>query len=49
MFCLSSRRAVARVFADGRVEYRTDPEWFTGYSRRTTVDGGASDRAQAAE
>ncbi|HAR52185.1 MAG TPA: fumarate hydratase, partial [Roseovarius nubinhibens] len=37
-FCLSSRRAVARVFADGRVEYRTDPDWFTDYQRRETVD-----------
>jgi L(+)-tartrate dehydratase alpha subunit len=36
MFCLSSRRAVARVHADGSVVYRTDPEWFTDYSRRTT-------------
>ncbi|MGI9411812.1 MAG: fumarate hydratase, partial [Hyphomicrobiaceae bacterium] len=36
MFCLSSRRAVARVFSDGRVEYRTDPMWFTDYSRRET-------------
>ncbi|MEO0619320.1 MAG: fumarate hydratase [Pseudomonadota bacterium] len=34
MFCLSSRRATARVYADGRVEHRTDPEWFTDYSRR---------------
>jgi L(+)-tartrate dehydratase alpha subunit len=38
MFCLSSRRAVARIYADGRVAYRTDPEWFTDYSRRTTVE-----------
>jgi L(+)-tartrate dehydratase alpha subunit len=37
-FCLSSRRAVARVFADGRVEYRTDPDWFTPYQRRETVE-----------
>ncbi|MCO6049333.1 fumarate hydratase [Mesorhizobium sp. RP14(2022)] len=37
-FCLSSRRAVARVFPDGRVEYRTDPEWFTDYQRRETVE-----------
>lgn len=37
-FCLSSRRAVARVFADGRVEYRTDPDWFTDYQRRETVE-----------
>jgi L(+)-tartrate dehydratase alpha subunit len=38
MFCLSSRRAVARIHADGHVEYRTDPEWFTEYSRRATVE-----------
>jgi len=37
-FCLSSRRAVARVFADGCVEYRTDPDWFTDYQRRETVE-----------
>ncbi len=36
-FCLSSRRAVARLFADGRVEYRTDPDWFTPFQRRDTV------------
>ncbi len=38
MFCLSSRRATARVYADGRAEFRTDPEWFTDYSRRETVE-----------
>lgn len=37
-FCLSSRRAVARIYPDGRVEYRTDPDWFTPYMRRETVD-----------
>ena len=37
-FCLSSRRAVARVYGDGRVEYRTNPEWFTNYQRRETVE-----------
>ncbi len=37
-FCLSSRRAVARVWADGRVEHRTDPHWFTDYQRRETVE-----------
>ena len=37
-FCLSSRRAVARVYGDGRVEYRTNPEWFTKYQRRETVE-----------
>ena len=37
-FCLSSRRAVARIYGDGRVEHRTDPDWFTAYQRRETVD-----------
>ncbi|MDJ0630008.1 MAG: fumarate hydratase [Rhodobacter sp.] len=37
-FCLSSRRAVARIWPDGRVEQRTDPDWFTPYQRRETVD-----------
>jgi len=37
-FCLSSRRAVARIFPDGRVNYRTDPDWFTPYQRRETVE-----------
>ena len=36
-FCLSSRRATARLYADGRVEHRTDPQWFTPYMRRETV------------
>lgn len=37
-FCLSSRRAVARIHGDGQVEYRTDPNWFTDYQRRETVE-----------
>lgn len=37
-FCLSSRRATARVHADGRVAFRTDPRWFTPYMRRETVE-----------
>lgn len=37
-FCLSSRRAVARLFPDGRVMHRTDPDWFTDYQRRDTVE-----------
>lgn len=48
MFCLSSRRATARVYADGRATFRTDPEWFTDYSRRETVEWPAV-VAQAAE
>lgn len=37
-FCLSSRRATARIHSDGSVEYRTDPKWFTPYHRRETVE-----------
>ncbi|MEO0994653.1 MAG: fumarate hydratase, partial [Pseudomonadota bacterium] len=33
----SSRRATARIHADGRVEYRTDPQWFTPYMRREGI------------
>ena len=36
-FCLSSRRASARIHGDGRVEHRTDPQWFTPYHRRNDV------------
>ena len=46
-FCLSSRRAVARIHGDGRVEQRTDPDWFTPYQRRDTV--GWPSEAVAAE
>jgi L(+)-tartrate dehydratase alpha subunit len=48
MFCLSSRRATARIDADGTVVYRNDPGWFTDYSRRTGVGFGEVVR-QAAE
>jgi L(+)-tartrate dehydratase alpha subunit len=37
-FCLSSRRATARIHPDGKIEYRTDPQWFTPYMRRETVE-----------
>jgi len=37
-FCLSSRRATARIHADGRVEFRSDPGWFTDYYRREGVE-----------
>jgi L(+)-tartrate dehydratase alpha subunit len=49
MFCLSSRRATARVHGNGRVEFRTDPEWFTDYSRRATVEWGEGSASEAAE
>ena len=37
-FCLSSRRACARVGASGGIEERTDPQWFTPYMRREGVE-----------
>ena len=37
-FCLSSRRATVRISADGSCEFRHDPEWFTPYMRRETVE-----------
>ena len=37
-FCLSSRRATARLHSDGRVDFRTDPQWFTDYYRRTGIE-----------
>jgi L(+)-tartrate dehydratase alpha subunit len=40
MFCLSSRRATARLHPNGKIEFRNDPEWFTDYSRRSTVEWG---------
>jgi L(+)-tartrate dehydratase alpha subunit len=48
MFCLSSRRACARIHADGRVEFRTDPMWFTDYMRRPGVEWRPA-AAEAAE
>lgn len=36
--CHAARRATARIYSDGRVEYRLDPQWFTPYQRRETVD-----------
>jgi L(+)-tartrate dehydratase alpha subunit len=37
-FCLSSRRATARIHPDGRVEFRPDPAWFTEYYRREGIE-----------
>jgi L(+)-tartrate dehydratase alpha subunit len=37
-FCLSSRRATARIHPDGRVEVRDDPAWFTDYYRREGIE-----------
>ena len=45
-FCLSSRRATARIHADGSVEFRTDPEWYTPYQRRETVEWPLKNNSQ---
>lgn len=37
-FCHSSRRAAARIYSDGRVEFRDDPQWFTDFYRREGVE-----------
>jgi len=47
-FCLSSRRAVARLYDDGRIEYRTDPNWFTPYMRRESVEWTVPEKAKVA-
>ena len=47
-FCLSSRRAVARLHNDGRLEYRTDPNWFTPYLRRESVEWTTAEKSLAA-
>ena len=36
-FCLSSRRATARLHPTGEAKYRTDPQWFTPFYRREGV------------
>ena len=46
-FCLSSRRATARVYAGGRAEYRSDPNWFTPYMRRETVEWQSPKKSSA--
>ncbi|MEL6374716.1 MAG: fumarate hydratase [Pseudomonadota bacterium] len=45
-FCLSSRRATARLYPDGRVVERTDPEWFTPFQRRESVTWPAREALQ---
>jgi L(+)-tartrate dehydratase alpha subunit len=46
-FCLSSRRATARIHADGSIEYRTDPKWFTPYMRRETIGWDSQEPASS--
>ncbi|MBI4234453.1 MAG: fumarate hydratase [Chloroflexi bacterium] len=37
-FCTAYRRATARIYPDGRVEFRNDPAWFTPYYRRVGIE-----------
>jgi L(+)-tartrate dehydratase alpha subunit len=37
-FCYAQRRATARIRADGGVEYRDDPRWFSEYYRREGLE-----------
>ena len=37
-FCYATRRKTVRLFADNSVRYREDPQWFTPYYRRDTID-----------
>lgn len=37
-FCLALRRATARMYPNGKVEYRHDPQWFTDYYRRSDIE-----------
>jgi len=37
-FCYAQRRKTARIGRDNRVEFRDDPQWFTDYYRRDTID-----------
>ncbi len=36
--CHAVRCATARIYDDGRVEYREDPQWFTEYYRREGIE-----------
>ena len=37
-FCTAYRRATARIYPGGKVEYRDDPWWFTPYYRRVGIE-----------
>jgi L(+)-tartrate dehydratase alpha subunit len=45
--CTAVRRSTARLYNDGRVEYREDPQWFTPYMRREGIDLDSADAAWA--
>jgi len=37
-FCLSSRRATVRIRPGDEPQYRSDPRWFSDYTRREGVE-----------
>jgi L(+)-tartrate dehydratase alpha subunit len=37
-FCHATRRAIIRIHPDGSTQYREDPQWFTPYYRRVSVE-----------
>lgn len=37
-FCHATRRSTVRLWSDGRFEYRDNPQWFTDYYRRVSVE-----------
>ncbi len=37
-FCNTLRRATARIYPSGKVDYRDNPQWFTSYYRRTSIE-----------
>jgi L(+)-tartrate dehydratase alpha subunit len=46
--CLAVRRATARLYDDGRVEFRLDPQWFDAYTRRVGIDREPSEAPREA-
>jgi len=37
-FCLSSRRATVRIHPHAEPAYRSDPKWFSDYTRREGIE-----------
>ena len=46
--CHAVRRQTARIYNDGRVEFREDPQWFTPYMRREGIDLAPEELAREA-
>jgi len=46
--CTAVRRSTARLYNDGRVEFREDPRWFSPYMRREGIDLTSAEAGAAA-